>query len=106
MTTVTGTDGQEHNISSLPEQAKGKGGFMLDASIGKSIYLHKGRSMSINLMLTNILNNRSICTGGMEQNRRDIDETGEAIRTYSFANSPRRFYAYGFNGMLNITYKF
>jgi hypothetical protein len=42
----------------------------------------------------------------MEQNRRDIDETGEAIRTYSFANSPRRFYAYGFNGMLNITYKF
>lgn len=106
VTTVTGTDGQEHNISSLPEQAKGKGGFMLDASIGKSIYLHKGRSMSINLMLTNILNNRSICTGGMEQNRRDIDETGEAIRTYSFANSPRRFYAYGFNGMLNITYKF
>ena len=79
---------------------------MLDASIGKSIYLPKGRSMSINLMLTNILNNRNICTGGMEQNRRDVDEMGEAIRTYSFLNSPKKFYANGINGMLNITYKF
>ena len=79
---------------------------MIDASIGKSLYLRKGRSMSINLMLTNILNNRNICTGGMEQNRRDIDEQGEAIRTYSFLNNPKKFYAYGINGMLNITYKF
>ncbi len=104
--TVTGVDGKEHNISTLPDQAKGHGGFMIDASIGKSLYLHKGRSMSINLMLTNILNNRNICTGGMEQNRRDIDEQGEAIRTYSFLNNPKKFYAYGINGMLNITYKF
>ena len=88
------------------EQAKGKGGFMLDASIGKSIYLKHGRSMSINLMLTNILNNLSIVTGGMEQNRRDKDEEGNAIRTYSFKDSPKKFYANGFNGMLIISYKF
>ena len=103
---VEGGDGKQHDISSLPDQAQGHGGFMLDASIGKSIYLPKGRSMSINLMLTNILNNRNICTGGMEQNRRDVDEMGEAIRTYSFLNSPKKFYANGINGMLNITYKF
>jgi hypothetical protein len=87
-------------------QAKGKGGFMLDASIGKSIRLRHGRSMSINLMLTNILNNIKIVTGGMEQNRRDIDENGETIRTYSFKDSPKKFYANGINGMLMISYKF
>ena len=94
-----------HDISESPAQAKGKGGFMLDASIGKSMYLKKG-SLSINLMLTNILNNTKICTGGMEQNRRDVDENGDAIRTYSFLNSPKKFYANGINGMLSITYKF
>ena len=88
------------------DQAKGKGGFMLDASIGKSIYLHHGRSMSINLMLTNILNNLNIVTGGMEQNRRDVDEEGNTIRTYSFKDSPKKFYANGINGMLMISYKF
>jgi len=87
-------------------QAKGKGGFMLDASIGRSIYLKKGRSLSINLMLSNLLNNIKICTGGMEQNRKDTDATGERIRTYDFKNSPKKFYANGINGMLNVTYKF
>ena len=95
-----------HDLTDLPDQAKGKGGFMLDASIGKSIYLRHGRRMSINLMLTNILNNTRIVTGGMEQNRRDKDAQGEDIRTYSFADSPRKFYANGFNGMLIVTYNF
>ena len=87
------------------DQAKGKGGFMLDASIGKSIYTKKGQ-LSVNLMLTNILNNIKIVTGGMEQNRRDKDEEGETIRTYSFKDSPKKFYANGTNGMLMISYKF
>ncbi|MBQ9667451.1 MAG: TonB-dependent receptor [Prevotella sp.] len=86
-------------------QAKGHGGFMLDASIGKSVYTRKGQ-LSVNLMLTNILNNLRIVTGGMEQNRRDKDEEGETIRTYSFKDSPKKFYANGANGMLMITYKY
>lgn len=93
------------DLTTLASQAKGKGGFMLDASIGKSIYLKKG-SLSINLMLTNILNNTRIVTGGMEQNRRDKDAQGEDIRTYNFYNSPKKFYANGTNGMLIVTYKF
>ena len=93
------------DLTTLASQAKGKGGFMLDASIGKSIYLKKG-SLSINLMLTNILNNTKIVTGGMEQNRRDKDAQGEDIRTYNFYNSPKKFYANGTNGMLIVTYKF
>ena len=87
-------------------QEKGHGGFMLDASIGRSIFLKKGRSISINLMLTNILNNRNICTGGMEQNRKDYNDKGETARSYIFKNNPKKFYAQGINGMLNVTYKF
>ena len=94
------------DLSTLPKQAKGKGGFMLDATIGHNIRLHHGRSMSINLMLTNLLNNTKIVTGGMEQNRRDKDAQGEDIRTYNFYNSPKKFYANGINGMLIVTYKF
>ena len=93
------------DLSTCPEQATGKGGFMLDASIGRSIYLSKG-SLSINLMITNLLNNTRICTGGFEQSRRDVDATGEKIRTYSFLNNPKKFYANGINGMLIISYKF
>ena len=79
---------------------------MVDASIGKSIYLSHGRRMSINLMLTNLLNNIKIVTGGMEQNRRDKDEEGSTIRTYSFQDSPKKFYANGINGMLIVSYNF
>lgn len=85
-------------------QAKGHGGFMLDGSIGRSIYLKKG-SLSINLMVTNILNNRHIVTGGYEQSRSDYTQSGND-RTYKFSKNPKKFYAFGTNGMLNIAYKF
>ena len=94
-----------HDISKVPSQAKGKGGFMLDASVGKSIYIGK-HQMSINLMLTNILNNRKLVTGGMEQNRQTYDDSGETIRTYTFLTNPKKFYVNGINGMLIVTYKF
>ena len=95
------------------DQAKGKGGFMLDGSIGRSIYLKKG-SLSINLMVTNILNNRNIVTGGFEQSRSDYsgasidnpEQSNTKKRAYSFSKNPYKFYALGTNGMLNITYKF
>lgn len=92
------------------DQAEGKGGFMLDLSIGKSIWLKKG-SLSINLSLTNVLNNTKLCTGGYEQGRMNFSvnsETGEvgSARLYKFDKSPKKYYAYGINGMLNIAYKF
>ena len=82
------------------EQAKGHGGFMLDGSIGRSIYLKRGM-LSINLMVTNILNNQNLCTGGYEQSRSDYTNSGN-IRAYRFSKNPMKFYAYGTNGMLNI----
>lgn len=86
------------------DQSEGKGGFMLDGSIGKSIYLKRG-SLSINLMVSNILNNTKICTGGFDQSRSNTSSSGN-IRGYNFTANPKKFYAYGINGMLNVTYKF
>ena len=88
----------------VPDQLEGNGGFMLDASIGKLIRLKKGQ-LSINLTLTNILNNRDICTGGYEQSRDNLTSSGNS-RRYVFSMNPKKFYAYGTNGMLNFTYRF
>ncbi|MBQ5574951.1 MAG: TonB-dependent receptor [Bacteroidales bacterium] len=91
-----------------PAQTKGEGGFMLDGSIGKNIRLKSG-SLYCGLMLTNILNNTNICTGGYEQNRSDVKFTdGEAngMREYQFSKNPKKYYAWGINGMLNIVYRF
>ena len=88
------------------DQAKGKGGFMLDASIGKQFNMRHGRRIGFNLMLTNILNNMKIVTGGREQSRTDTDEENNARRTYKFEKSPYKYYANGINGMFMINYYF
>ena len=90
-------------------QSEGKGGFMLDASIGKSLYLRHG-SLSINLMITNLLNNQKIVSGGYEQSRSNYTvnrATGAATtRAYDFYRNPKKYYVNGINGMLNVAYKF
>ena len=94
-------------VFNSPDQSKGDGGFMLDASIGKTFRLKQGRRIGFNLMLTNILNNIKICTGGMEQNRLDTKQEEERTNNaYRFQQSPRKFYANGINGMLMINYYF
>ena len=100
-------DENNEPLESALSQAKGHGGFMLDGSIGRSIYLKHG-SLSINLSLTNILNNRNIVTGGFEQSRSDYsgDKDNVKSRAYAFSKNPYKFYAFGTNGMLNLTYKF
>ena len=104
---VNNVNGQD--VINVPEQAKGNGGFMLDASIGHQFKVAK-RPLSVNLMLTNITNNQKICTGGYEQSRSDYSVnsvTGTASdRTYKFSNNPKKFYALGINGMLNVNYRF
>ncbi len=84
-------------------QAQGHGGFMLDGSIGRLIRLKKGQ-ISINFSITNILNNQNIVTGGYEQSRSDY--SNESVRAYQFSRNPKKFYAFGPNGLLNIAYKF
>jgi len=103
------TTGQMITTYDVPDQSPGKGGFMLDASIGKQIYVAH-HPMSINLTLTNILNNTGICTGGYEQSRSNYSTNKNGTqgneRIYDFRNSYKRFYAQGFNFMLNVNYRF
>jgi hypothetical protein len=92
----------------IPEQIKGHGGWMLDGSIGKSIYLKHG-SLSLNLMVTNILNNQNIVSGGYEQSRSDYTIATDGSRNdraYKFSNNPKKYYVFGTNGMFIISYKF
>ena len=98
-------DNEGNILPDVLAQAKGHGGFMVDASIGRSIYLRKRGSLSINLMITNLLNNQNIVTGGYEQGRSDYTSSGN-VRAYKFSNNPKIYFAYGINGMLKIEYKF
>ena len=98
----------------VPEQAKGNGGFMLDASIGRQFFVWH-HPLSVNLQLCNLTNRRNITTGGYEQSRSNysVTETESAgtevttkPRTYNFEKNAKRFYAQGFNFMLNLNYRF
>ena len=106
----TTASGEKVLLDQAVEQAKGKGGFMLDLSIGKSIRMKKGQ-LSVNFSLTNVLNNRTMVTGGFEQSRSNYSvnsTTGDvgSTRVYKFNRNPYKFYSYGINGMLNIGYRF
>ena len=78
---------------------------MLDASIGKSIRLKHGRTLSLNLQLQNLLNNTDYRTGGYEQNRDDFYNTGVA-KAYRFSKNSKYYYANAINAFLNVGFKF
>lgn len=97
-------DNEGNFLPGVLEQSKGHGGIMVDGSIGRSIRMKKG-SLSINLMVSNILNNQNITTWGFEQGRSDYTSSGN-VRAYKFTKNPKVFYALGTNGMLNLAYRF
>ena len=108
LTTMGSVDNEGKFI--VPEQAKGNGGFMLDASIGRQFRIGKN-SLSVNLNMNNLLNNREMVSGGYEQSRSDytVNNNTGAInqnRTYKFSKNPKKYYAQGFNFMLNLGYRF
>ena len=100
-----GVDGNGNKVVNVPSQERLDGGFMLDASIGKFIRLRNGKSLSLNLNLTNITNNTDLRTGGFEQNRGDLKQDGTE-RSYKFSKNSKYFYAFPFNAFLNIGYRF
>lgn len=98
-------DSEGNMVLDIPSQYKGKGGWMVDASIGKSIRLRGGKQLNLNLQLQNVLNNENMVTGGYEQNRDDSYSDGEA-RTYKFSKNPYLYYANAFNFYLNVGMRF
>lgn len=105
-TTLDGMSWTEDAVA----QEKGHGGWMVDLSIGKSVRLKKG-SLNFNLMITNLLNNQTIVTGGYEQNSRSsytLDANGNVKnpRLYQFSKNPKKYYTWGTNGMFQVSYRF
>jgi hypothetical protein len=91
----------------LGTQEKLNGGFLLDASVGKLIYLKDRRSLNLNLSLSNMLNNTNMITGGYQQGRLPIDSDTKAIDPSRLNYFPNKYYyAWGFNLFLNVGYKF
>ena len=105
---IVNDDGEYQKMS----QAEGKGGFMLDASLSRQIRLKHGRTLGFNLMMTNLLNNTGICTGGYEKSRQDLKLNNEGVlegrtnNAYVFGRNPIKYYAQGINGMFMVTYRF
>lgn len=92
-------------VAALGTQEKLQGGFLLDASIGKLIYLPQRRSLNVNLSMSNILNNQKMITGGFQQARLPlVDGAVDAGNLNRFPN--KYYYAWGVNMFLNIGYRF
>ncbi|MCM1502016.1 MAG: TonB-dependent receptor [Bacteroidales bacterium] len=101
---VEGPDGvaSPTEIEYMAAQEKFDPVFLLNASLGKSWYIHRKYSIGFSLEVKNILNNRNVKTGGYEQTRL-IDSAGND-RYYRF--DPKYFYMCGANYMLNIYFRF
>ncbi len=102
---MAGKEGNEVRAVKAIPQEKFKGGFQLNASIGRYIRLQHGRSLSINLSVYNILNNTDMKLWGFEQSRDDSYSDGTG-RDYRFSKNSKYYYASGINAFLNIGLRF
>jgi len=90
----------QDKINEISTQEKLNNAFVLNASIGKLIYLNRTSSMSINLNVDNILNKKNIQTGGYQQGRFDYTD----FNTSKYPN--KYYYAQGIKVYLNVGFKF
>lgn len=90
----------EQKMQELAYQDKLNNAFVLNASIGKVIYLPHGLSLNLNLNVDNILNKRDIMTYGYQQGR--FDYTNYDIQKYP----NRYFYAQGIKVYFNCGIRF
>lgn len=87
--------------------------FIIDASVGKLIYLKNRQSLSINLSVTNLTNNTHFKTGGYQQARLPrqtrqgvSDNENSVISPNAWKFPSKYYYAWGANFFLSLTYKF
>jgi len=87
--------------------------FLIDASVGKLIYLPNRQSVSINLSVTNLTNNTHFKTGGYQQARLpravrqgEKDYQNSVITANAWKYPSKYYYAWGVNFFLSVTYKF
>lgn len=88
----------QQKMEELAEQDKLNNAFVLNASIGKVIYIKRRYSLNINLNVDNILNNRKVMVYGYQQGRFDYTnyDTGKYPNRYLFAQGIKVFLNVGF----------
>ncbi len=87
--------------------------FVIDASVGKLIYLPNRQQLSINLSVTNLTNNTHLKTGGYQQARLpratkqgEPNGANSTLTTNAWKFPSKYYYAWGTNFYLSLTYKF
>ncbi len=87
--------------------------FIIDASVGKMLYLPNRQSLSINLSVSNLTNNTHFKTGGYQQARLpraviqgERDYHNSVITANAWKYPSKYYYAWGVNFFLSVTYKF
>jgi hypothetical protein len=82
------------------DQEQVKGGFTVDASIGKNFRFKYKYNLNINVSVSNIFNNKNIVSGGYEQSRFDFVE-------YNLAKFPSKYYySFGTTFFVNVGFRF
>ena len=91
--------------SALGTQEKLNGGFLLDMSVGKVIYLKNRKSLNFSFSASNLLNNKKMITGGYQQARLPLSD-GAIEETGLNRFSNKYYYAWGFNMFFNVGIRF
>lgn len=87
-------------LDEIGTQEKLNDAFVVNASVGKVIYLNRRVSLNLNVSATNILNNRKIQTNGFQQGRFDYTN-------YNMDKYPNKYsYAQGIRIFANVGVKF
>jgi len=89
-------------VEDMASQEKFDSAFLLNASLGKSWYLHRKYNFGFSLEVKNMLNNKDVKTGGYEQTRLISSYTKDRY----FAFDPKYFYMTGASYMLNLYFRF
>lgn len=98
----------EENLASVKEmthQERFDNAFVLNANIGKNWYIvDRKYNLGVSLQVNNLLNNRTIRTGGYEQMRLREDESGTTVKYDRFDS--KYFYLMGTTYYLNVYFRF
>jgi len=90
-------------IEYMSAQEEFEPAFLVNLNIGKSWYIDRKYQIGFSLNAKNLLNNKTVKTGGYEQTRL-VDNTVGKERYYRFDS--KYFYNNGMNYMLNVYFRF
>ncbi|MDR1975054.1 MAG: outer membrane beta-barrel family protein [Bacteroidales bacterium] len=97
---VNGLLPEDPLVAKIFDQEEVKGGFTLDASIGKGFRFKGKYYLNINASVSNILNNKNIVSGGYEQSRMDFAE-------HNLDKFPSKYYySFGTTFFINLGFRF